>query len=380
MNAHVQLPLFWIRYLLILIPAIATVYLSPIDSYAAYTFATLLYLLLVRFREIQAPPRMQWLFVVAELLFIYWLYAHYRGILFLLFHSVLTSLFQQPLRFRGLLAGLGFAAMVGSIGAADADIQWVAPIMYFSLALLLIFGQRMTVNKEELERLYDEQRRRHYQLEEARQTIVEYAQKVENLAQVEERNRIAREIHDDLGHKLIRLKMMVEAAIQIFPVQADKGMQIICHVRDQLSETMETMRATLRKLKPDEAIVRSYSLDKLIDDLGKQSGIRITYEIKGMPCPLYPSCEVVLYRNAQEAITNAIRHGKASEVALTLTYETSRIVLEVSNNGEIPSSIERKGLGLSGMEERTRLLGGELLVGYSDRFTITTVIPLQRVR
>jgi signal transduction histidine kinase len=169
--------------------------------------------------------------------------------------------------------------------------------------------------------------------------------------------------------------MMMEASIQILPHQQDKGMEMIHAVRDQLSESMDLLRATVRKLKPNEETIQNYTLDKLIEDWAKDKDVRVYYESSGLPYALYPSLEFILYRNAQEAITNAIRHGAATEVHLALDFEPKMITLHVINNGVAPSADSSKGLGISGMEERTKLVGGQLHVAYESPFKVTTKLP-----
>jgi signal transduction histidine kinase len=252
----------------------------------------------------------------------------------------------------------------------------LANVLYGTIAFLLLYAQKMFVHKEELQSLYDELKRKHYELDEARNRLIDYAKIVESSTQIEERNRISRDIHDDLGHKLIRIKMMMEAVIQIFPQQQEKGMQMIYQVRDQLTESMETLRQTVRNMTQEDDITHSFSIDKLVESLSGDESIEVSYVIQGMPYPIYPSCEIVLYRNTQEAITNAIRHGRATQISIRLYYELKQIILTVSNNGSIPVEIEQKGIGIRGMEERTHLLGGRLQIDYSEPFTLTTFIPI----
>ncbi|MDF2649675.1 MAG: hypothetical protein K0Q73_5480 [Paenibacillus sp.] len=149
-------------------------------------------------------------------------------------------------------------------------------------------------------------------------------------------------------------------------------------VRDQLTESMELLRSTVRRLKPDKETLQTYSLERLIEGLTADKGISIEVMIQGMPYVLYPSLEFILYRNAQEAITNAIRHGSATQVLIQLTYEPKQITMCISNNGKLPTERSINGLGVSGMEERSKLIGGQLILSIEDRFTVTTVLPTFR--
>jgi two-component system, NarL family, sensor kinase len=373
----VKLSLAWIRYSLILLPVFFTIYITNIVSYDLYIFAALILLFWVRLREQWIKLRLQPLFFLMEIAVIAWMISDYHGILYIAFCSSLISLFDLPdIRARNIWILLEFILMNYALSNEAFSSLILANVLFAIVAFLLLYAQKMFVRKEELQSLYDELKRKHYELDEARNRLMDYAKLVESSTQIEERNRISRDIHDDLGHKLIRLKMMMEAVIQILPNQQEKGMEMIYQVRDQLTESMETLRQTVRNMKPEDHITHSFSLEKLVEGLNHDKHIDVLYTIFGMPYPLYPSCEIVLYRNSQEAITNAIRHGHATQVTITLHYERKQIILKVSNNGSIPLKIEKNGIGISGMEERTRLLGGRLQLDYSDPFTLTTFIPI----
>lgn len=141
---------------------------------------------------------------------------------------------------------------------------------------------------------------------------------------------------------------------------------------------MELLRSTVRRLKPDEHSLQSYTLSKLIDGLTRENGIDIDLDIQGMPYDLYPSLEFILYRNAQEAISNAIRHGAATHIYITLQFAANQVTMGISNNGKRLLEPTVKGLGVSGMEERSKVIGGQLLITNEERYTVTTVLPTFR--
>jgi signal transduction histidine kinase len=364
--------------LLIVFPAIANMYLTDIGSYRTYTLAILAFLLVARIRDLRLIRRYTWT-VVGEAAFAAFLFSSYGGDLYFLLCSTLLSLsgiFRRPARLW--LAAITMLAVLNAVVPGGmTEVIFVADITFAAVFCLLLYAESLRNRQTEADELLHTLSDKNYELHEMRNQLLEYARKVENAAQVEERNRISRELHDDLGHKLIRLKMMMDAAVQLLPAQESKGPELVRQVRDQLADTMETMRTTVRKLKPDASAVRQYSLDKLIGEFGSACGVRVNYEVTGIPYELYPSEEVLLYRNAQEAMTNAVRHGKADEVWIRLSLEPKRVVFIVSNNGIRPEGdgVGRKGLGLSGMEERAELLGGTVSVDWSDRFTVTTVLP-----
>jgi len=368
-----NIPIVCARYVLILAPAIATLYLEPIDSYGWYVFTILALLSVVETRRMIGDKPAAFALLIAELLACGWIGSAYHGILYLLVFSALLTAKTTLERTVGWLVG---AVAMNAALVHESPANVIAMNVLFATVCIVVYRMYALRNAQlALGSLNDELRGKHYQLDEAQRQLLDYAKKVENAAQLEERNRISRDIHDELGHKLIRLKLMMDAVVHILPVQPEKGQEMAESVRAQLAESMEMLRATVRRLKPKDAGLRAYSIETLVGELRRDGRLSVLYETAGMPYPLYPSLEVGLYRNAQEAITNAIRHGGASEVAILVTYEPHQVTMEVSNNGEVPSNVERRGLGLSGMEERTALLGGSLRIDSRFPFTVRTCLP-----
>lgn len=370
-----MLPLLLItRYTLILFPAIASMYLESYVSNGTYVFFILLFFWVAELRRTIFKKSVGMLLV--EIGFSGWLSYTFDGLLFIIFYSTLLTYlptFHRHIRLSFL--GVQLIALNLSLQGQSSSYFALANLLFFTLALLLRHMNQVEQNKVDIELLYDQLRRQHYELDEARMQLLDYARQVENIAQLDERNRISRDIHDDLGHQLIRLKMMMEAGLRILPTQMSKGMEMLTSVRDQLTESMELLRSTVRKLKPDDDSMQSFTLNRLIEGLTKENGITIEFDIQGMPYVLYPSLAFILYRNAQEAITNAIRHGGATSVQIHLIYETKQITMSVSNNGQLPTAQTVKGLGMTGMEERIKLIGGQLHVTIDSPFTVTTVLP-----
>lgn len=196
--------------------------------------------------------------------------------------------------------------------------------------------------------------------------------------------RIARQLHDDIGHRLIRVKMMTEAAIHTLPAAPETGLQMMNQIRDQLSGSMDDMRAALKRINPAPQLEGAYALDRLLEEVGRDTGVSTSYTVQGIPYPLYPSLQVVLYTNAREAITNALRHGQASSVWVEVTYTEHEVRMETGNNGKLPEEEalyklhHTGGMGLKGMHERSALIGGTLELRLQPQFTVITRLPVYR--
>lgn len=369
-------PLIWLQHLLIVLPAIATVYVTRIASPAEYVGYILLALLIVRVTAV--VPRIAYLLLPVQLLGFGWLYYTYGGILYFLMFSGLVSTYlfiRKPIEITAmaLLCGIVMNYVAYSQGAQTI---WTLNLIWVGFTLLLSAMFAMNRIQDQLERKVETLSDYQDQLEQERTRAVEHARKVESYAQVQERGRIATELHDDLGHRLIRVKMMTEAALQIMEHNPQQATQLVEQVRGQLEESMNNMRYTVRKLQPvEEHNVRQYGLHRLIEDAARDLQIKVDFELRGKPFPLYPSIEFVLYRNAQEAITNAVRHGGATVVEITLDFSEAEVTMNITNNGTTPESVS-DGLGLKGMKERAAVIGGRLQVSLERGFVLSTIVPV----
>lgn len=299
--------------------------------------------------------------------------------LFLLLFSTLIAAFRSPVSktVRQLLVAAGAAALAA--GLHDRELDLIAAIIcLWAVTAALLQAMNLFESKHHrVEDLYDALSQSHEELEAARRRLLDYAAQVERHAQAEERSRIARDIHDDLGHRLIRVKMMSEAVLHLFDAHSERARDIVRQMRDQLQDSMELMRRTVRRLEGGSGSeARRYALDRLVAGASADMGIAVSFDIHGMPRPLYPSLELILFKNAQEAITNAVRHGQASAVKVDLAFAADSVSLTVSNNGTLPREPVEWGLGMRGMKERIALLGGKLDWSCVGVFAITTTLPL----
>jgi signal transduction histidine kinase len=197
------------------------------------------------------------------------------------------------------------------------------------------------------------------------------------MAQEEERKRVARELHDEAGQALTAVIIGLERGLASMPEQyaADlpiQPRQLISNLRDLAAQTLDEVRKLALELRPS-----------VLDDLGLVAAlrqyVRSTEERSGLPIHVWivgwddsdarlpPEMETALFRIAQEALTNTIRHARASSVQLRLRRDTRAVTLEICDDGVGLESgtPPRAGehLGMFGMGERARLLGGEFHAG-----------------
>lgn len=299
----------------------------------------------------------------------------YEGILFILFYSIVLECGSLSKSHIYLTAFLNLCAVIYLSKARGIEYIVVVVIIYLILFFLIINMNHMSDKIKETEFLYDEIRRYSYELENTRNMLLDYSKRVQHVAQLEERDRISREIHDTIGHNLTGLYMQSELALKAMDNDRDEGREILKAVRDNLKESIEVMRSTVKKLKPKNFSGRVSYIKDMVENFGKKTGVSIDYKTEGMPCEIRPDAAVVLYRNTQEAITNAVRHGRAKSIKVNMDFESNSVMMTVRDNGT-GCAVVTKGMGLSNMEERARLIGGEVHFFSSEGFTVVTKLPL----
>ncbi len=207
--------------------------------------------------------------------------------------------------------------------------------------------------------LLEEQRAAHRQLQ-------AYAQQAEELAVIEERNRLAREMHDTLGHRLTVAAVQLEGAQRLIPTDPERASDMVATVRDQVREALNELRRTVAALSaPLEAgLSLPHALTRLATGFEGATGLTLHLALPQDMPPLPDAHRLALYRAAQEALTNVQRHAQARDVWLQLAHQDGALTLTVADNGVgLPAHSEQAGFGLRGLWERAAQLEGELAVG-----------------
>jgi len=235
----------------------------------------------------------------------------------------------------------------------------VGVVFSAGLVFVVVFTQ-IAVNERqargEVERLAAE-------LGEANRKLREYAAQVEELATAKERNRLAREIHDSLGHYLTVINVQIEAARAVMESDRPRSLDALRKAQSLAQEGLADVRRSVAALRTPPT--ESHPLPEAVATLAEEcraAGIATDLVVTGDARPLAPQAELTLYRAAQEGLTNVRKHAQASHAKLTLDYSGSRTVrLEVQDDG-VGATETNGGFGLLGVRERTQLLGGEFHV------------------
>ena len=190
-------------------------------------------------------------------------------------------------------------------------------------------------------------------------------------AQEEERRRIARELHDETAQSLAALLLDIQAVGRAGQRLSDDTLERLEQLRVKANSILEGVRRFSHELRPDvlDRMGLLPALEMLATELNREDAARTHIEVTGYERRLRPEVELVLFRIAQEAMRNVRKHSRATEAVIIVEFTPNTVRLTVADNGrgfEPPGAVNGlagKGkLGLIGMQERARLLGGSLSV------------------
>jgi signal transduction histidine kinase len=203
------------------------------------------------------------------------------------------------------------------------------------------------------------------ELQEAHCQLQAYAEQVEELVVAEERNRLAREMHDALGHRLTVAVVQLEGAQRLIPGDPERASRMVGTVRDQVREALSELRRTVATLRapPEADLSLPQALARLAAGFEEATGLTVHPSLPGDMPALPDTHRLALYRAAQEALTNVQRYARAHNVWLQLTRQDGMVTLMVGDDGiGFPAAAEQRGFGLRGLAERAARLGGELIL------------------
>lgn len=211
----------------------------------------------------------------------------------------------------------------------------------------------------------------------------EHAYRAEQRIQAE-RVRIARDLHDVIGHSMSVISLHADVAREALDTNTDQVRQALTHIRAASSATMRELRATVKVLRTpaseqaDRSIAALANLSTLIEN-ATASGLQLDVQIDGDVTNLPATVDAAAYRITQEALTNIIRHAAATHVFLTIKIDPQSFQLWITDNGRPLRGSITPGNGIAGMVERAQLLGGTLRAQprASGGFEVIAAFPLK---
>ncbi|GAP06462.1 signal transduction histidine kinase [Anaerolinea thermolimosa] len=237
------------------------------------------------------------------------------------------------------------------------------PLFIAAQIFVLIFV-RMAVSEDQAKREI-QQLAEH--LTEANQQLRQYAAQVEELAIERERNRVAREIHDGIGHHLTALNMQIKAAQAVLPTDSQRCMELLQNAEKITQRALLDVRQSVAAIRENPSDTPSVlnQIPKIIKE-AQTAGLITQFKLVGHPRNLPPEMNLTLLRVVQESISNTLKHAQATTYTFLIDFTNEHEILVKAWDDGIGSEDIRGGFGLVGMRERVNLLDGMFQI-HSER-------------
>ncbi len=249
-------------------------------------------------------------------------------------------------------------------------------VIFIIFCVFVIQEQRGTI--QEVNELYGKLSVANEELQQANIQLQKYADMKEKMGQTKERNRLAREIHDTLGHTLTGISAGIDACIamiEIAPVKTKSQLEVISGVT---REGIQEIRRSVSQLRPDalERLSLESAIQKLVKDTNTLAKTKVTFDCQVRPLYFGEDEEKAIYRVIQESLTNAMRHGQATQVEIRMWRRDGDVRLTIQDNGVGCEKI-KPGFGTEHIKERIALLNGTVVFDGSHGFLVDATIPIR---
>ncbi|MBB6625276.1 sensor histidine kinase [Clostridium gasigenes] len=233
--------------------------------------------------------------------------------------------------------------------------------------------------KKKAQSLYDKLRINEEELKKANMELQNYANTIEEISVLRERNRISREIHDNVGHALTTVIIQLGAIEKIANKDGEMASKMANNLGAFTKESLESVRSAVRTMKPRE--FEEYegviAISEMIKNFEKLSGVKVKFIVSDKLWKLNSDQTMVLYRVIQEFLSNAIRHGKATAVKIFLNFLEDTLRVHLKDNGIGCNNIV-EGIGLKSIKERVGVWGGTIEYYSQDNNGFEVIVTMDK--
>jgi signal transduction histidine kinase len=272
-----------------------------------------------------------------------------------------------------------YAAVPVSFGGRTYPYYLASLFFYVPVTALAIMTGRLSSYTSELRVRTRSLEHFNLQLDKINRDITGKMFRLQNDTTLEERKRISKEIHDTAGYVFINLIMMLQAASAVLRRDTEKAEQLINDARNYAERGINEIRHILQNIRDYSPAV--LSLQNELFDIGKSfqkaTGTALALDYGNWPKTFSKKLDFFFMSFMEEALTNALKHGHATEISIMCWNNASHITMSVSDNGKGMNMPVKKGIGITAMEEFAARQNGSVIIQANDTgFKITVVIPL----
>lgn len=283
-------------------------------------------------------------------------------------------------------------ALISGIGLSLLDAALAFPLIrhnatlypfYMSIVVARLFS--VSAVGMSMAWMVNRQREHRAALADANRKLTLYAATTEQLAVSQERNRMARELHDTLAHSLSGVIVQLEAAEALWDVNLAGARKMVEHVHQSARSGLTEVRRALNSLRasPLEDLGLALALSALAESVAARTELKLDLEIAKRIENIPPEVEQCVYRVAQEALANVARHSKAKSLYVSLSKPNGHLILSIKDDGQgfDSNNVDTTRYGLKGLRERAEMIGGALQIETKlhQGTTVLFTVPLPEV-
>lgn len=251
----------------------------------------------------------------------------------------------------------------------DAIIELIMFFLYLSSFSLILFGYKaLRKEKRKVDKLNKE-------LELSYTKLMEQSKKIEELTITKERNRVAGEIHDNLGHSLVALNMNLDVAEKMVDKDMEKTKELLNKAKALSKESMDSLRKAVYALKEERPTTLTEKLKSIVYNIQSTDKIQIILNIDERIESLPLENKEIIYTSIKEGVTNSIKHGKGNKLNIDIKVDKENKKISIKDNGLGCNDLV-KGNGLLGIENRVSSIGGVVNynIGEKEGFEMEIII------
>lgn len=323
------------------------------------------------------------------------LYFSYNGIIYLIFCDALFRFKENkyvkwltiPLSLLLIISNYDFFNTLFPLVNADAYFEVytsttrgllqvginfldIINLLFFILFLMIYIANEVQENERMTQELI--------MVHQVNHELENYAAVSEKIAEDKERKRLAREIHDTLGHALTGIAAGVDACIAMIDINPEATKKQLMVISKVVRQGIVDVRNSLNKLRPSALEQHGFkgAIENMIEEFTSVSDLTISLDYRLDKVDFENTKEDILFRVIQESVTNAVRHGDATHIDISLYIEDNSLYLKIQDNGQGCEEIHY-GFGLKQMKERLGMINGKVAYDGHHGFLTIVTIPLQ---
>ena len=323
------------------------------------------------------------------------LYFSYNGIIYLIFCDALFRFKENkyvkwltiPLSLLLIISNYDFFKTLFPLVNADAYFEVytsttrgllqvginfldIINLLFFILFLMIYIANEVQENERMTQELI--------MVHQVNHELENYAAVSEKIAEDKERKRLAREIHDTLGHALTGIAAGVDACIAMIDINPEATKKQLMVISKVVRQGIVDVRNSLNKLRPGALEQHGFkgAIENMIEEFTSVSDLTISLDYRLDKVDFENTKEDILFRVIQESVTNAVRHGDATHIDISLYIEDNSLYLKIQDNGQGCEEIHY-GFGLKQMKERLGMINGKVAYDGHHGFLTIVTIPLQ---